>query len=294
MDRRAWFRVRVGLLLVVLGGACIQWARVRSAESWRPDWSRTQNVAVVLLVPSSASREEAEIAKQIQRNVGKDDERASFRALEKWIRTEHARYGDAPKVPVASISIVGPFEVATLPPQPPGSEELGWKERWDRTSAFLDYYEKVRDQRAVRRALTTVFVSFYGERDVRLRTIHSVADRRSRTGFVFAALDARGAHRAVIDVAHELFHLFGATDKYQGERSVFPQGYVEPWKTPRLPQSFAEVMAQGIPLEGGGEGPLDRFEDTRVGVETAFEVGWIERDRRDRYYRGDASAGPKR
>jgi hypothetical protein len=293
MDRRGWFRVRVGVLLAALAVAGVQWLRVRSAESWRPDWTRTQHVSVVLLVPRTATPDEAEQVRQIQLFVRRDDETATFRALEGWVRSEHARYAPTPRLPVVSLSLVGPIEVATLPPQPPGDEALGFKERYDRTRSFLAYYEDLRARNGLSNRMLTVFVSFYGEADVRLRSIHSVADRRSRTGFVFAKLDARGSQHAVIDVAHELFHLFGASDKYRGEQSVFPQGYVEPWKVPRLPQTLAEVMAQGIPLDGGKERTLDRFEDMRVGVETAWEIGWIDRERRDRYYRGDASAGPR-
>ena len=93
----------------------------------------------------------------------------------------------------------------------------------------------------------------------------------------------------------ELLHLYGASDKYDGKTCVYPQGYFAPFAEPRFPQPCAEVMAQGIPVAGGlAEEELELFEDMRVGVETAHEIGWISRERRDRYYAGDLSAGPRK
>ena len=51
---------------------------------------------------------------------------------------------------------------------------------------------------------------------------------------------------------------------------MFPEGFYEPFRQPRFPQAFAEVMAMGIPLrEGSRELSLQYFEHMRVGVETA-------------------------
>ena len=54
-------------------------------------------------------------------------------------------------------------------------------------------------------------------------------------------------------------------------------------------------MAQGIPNGPGlAETEVRTFGETRIGVQTAAEIGWISEARRARYYeQGDLSAGPR-
>jgi hypothetical protein len=290
-----WARVRVAALLAVLGGALAQYVVVRRAEAWVPDWGATERVAIVLLTPQDPTPEEQDELERLMRFAQLGDEKATLSALEHWLEVEHARYVDRPGFRPVDFEVRGPHPVASLPPPPPRvGAALSAYERWQRTRDFLAWYDARRAERPFLEP-NAVFVTFYGPSAAEhFRGVHSVSDRRSRRGFVFAPLTGEGRDAALVNVAHELLHLFGATDKYDGERCLFPTGWVEPWKEPRLPQRYAEVMAQGIPLaEGRTEASLDLFETMRVGVETAHEIGWIDRARRDRYYAGDVTAGPR-
>lgn len=289
--RRRAQRIRVGVLLGVLAIAGLAYLRVQWLESWTPDWEQPQLVSVEILVPQNLSAHEEALLEQLELYAFAGEGVASFTALGDWFLEEQRRYGVARgELSPVPLSRVGPTPLKGAPVAPPTGEQ-SFFERYSQTSAFLEFYQ---DHRSTSAARNTVYVIFYRRAEhPEFMKIHSVANRRSRSGFVFASLDADGMETAVINVGHELLHLFGATDKYEGERCVYPTGYVEPLRQPRFPQRFAEVMAQGVPLgEGQREGSLHSFGQTRIGVQTAFEIGWIDQARRDRYYGGDLSAGP--
>ncbi|MCO5171857.1 MAG: hypothetical protein M9894_36620 [Planctomycetes bacterium] len=290
-----WRKVRIALLLVVLAGAGLKYLQVRRAERWVPDWRATQQVLLVLLAPASATPDEQAELERLTRFARLGDDKATLSALEHWFEVELGRYVDRPGFKPVQLRVTGPHAYSGAPPPPPRvGEGLSFRDRYRRTRDFLGWYEE-RLKDVPGRFPNIVFVTFYGADAAHVfRGVHSVASRRERRGFVFAPLTDQGRDAALINVAHELLHLFGATDKYEGERCAYPQGWVEPFKEPRLPQRFAEVMAQGIPVaDGRAEASLDLFEAMRVGVETAREIGWIDEARRDRYYAGDVSAGPR-
>lgn len=287
--------IRIGVLLLILAVAGLQYLRVWRNENWVPDWEGRELVAVVVLVPEDVSEEEAELLGDIERFAFADEGRATFTALTYWFEREYKRYDDRKLFSPVHFEVVGPLAVDTLPPPPPrASDELTFSERYDRTQAFLGYYAAQRTRKPFK-PKNVVFVSFYhSSQSSSFKGVHSVADRRSRSGFVFAPLSEEGVEDAIINVAHELLHLFGASDKYRGEVCAYPEGFYAPLQEPRYPQTYAEVMAQAIPVESGHrEAELELFADMRVGVETAYEIGWIDRARRDVYYAGDASVGPK-
>ena len=288
-------KIRVLVLLAVLLGVALRYGQIKLAESWTPNWERTEFVVVRLVVPGALDAEEEELIEGLREYAFLGDDIVSLDALRDWIKQEERRYRAVGNLIPVAFDVQGPLSVSTLPPAPPrADEELSFMERYRRTTAFLEYFEQIATQNPSQ-AANSIYVLFYRPSEAPyLNRVHSVADRRSRSGFVFAPLTPSGIESAVINVGHELMHLFGASDKYEGDRCVFPAGYVEPFAEPRHPQTYAEVMAQGIPLEPGEvEASLKNFEQMRVGVETAWEIGWIDQERRDRYYGGDASAGPR-
>lgn len=286
--------IRVGVLLVILAGVGLQYLRFSLAESWTPSWESGETAAIVVLIPQDLSEEEEEVLAKLREFAFADGGKATFTALRYWFQREHGRYGAAEFTPVM-FEVMGPLEISAMPPAPPrAGESMSFLQRYERTTAFLYYYAGQRE-RAKFLSKNAVFVTFYKSSQKHLfEGVHSVADRRSRSSFVFAPLTEKGSEAAVINTAHELLHLFGASDKYDGQRCVYPAGFYAPFQQPRYPQPCAEVMAQGIPVATGHvEAELELFENMRVGVETAFEIGWIDQVRRDRYYGGDVSAGPK-
>jgi len=288
-------KIRVALLLVVLAAAGIRYAQVRRAERWTPTWSSGEQVALVLLVSSGASQEDTAAVNALREFAIVGSNKATFWALSDWFEREHRRYAPERKLfaPVV-FDVKGPLEVAGAPPVPPrGAEEMSFLERWRRSDDFFAWFDAAR-ARVATTAPSTMYVYFYpASAREGWKGVHSVADRRGRRGFVFVPLDGRGIETTLIDVAHETLHLFGATDKYDGAQCRFPEGYADPFLADRFAQRHAEVMAMGFPRAGGArEGALELFEQMRIGVATAAEIGWIDRDRSARYYAGDRAAGP--
>ena len=79
-------------------------------------------------------------------------------------------------------------------------------------------------------------------------------------------------------IAHELLHIFGATDKYDLSTglAIFPEGYAEPSKKPLYPQRFVEIMGRTIPNSKTSHNIGDRLSLARINVKTAKEIGLIE------------------
>jgi len=89
------------------------------------------------------------------------------------------------------------------------------------------------------------------------------------------ATGSQDGQNAIV-IAHELLHVFGATDKYSAtdDTPLFPDGYAEPALAPLLPQRYAELMAGRIPLAPGRAEMPDTLEQVLVGARSAREVGW--------------------
>lgn len=106
---------------------------------------------------------------------------------------------------------------------------------------------------------------------------HSTGLEKGRLGLVhvFAERSQEGANQVVI--AHESLHTFGATDKYDRGSLMprFPDGYADPRRDPRLPQSQAELMAGRIPLREDQARIPTGLAETVVGPGTAVEIGWV-------------------
>jgi hypothetical protein len=91
---------------------------------------------------------------------------------------------------------------------------------------------------------------------------------------LYAARSARGSNQMI--VAHELMHTLGASDKYDPTTGLplYPAGFAEPERAPRLPQAKAELMGGRIPLSPKEAAIPDSLEAVVVGPATAFEIGW--------------------
>ncbi len=105
---------------------------------------------------------------------------------------------------------------------------------------------------------------------------HSVGLQRGLTGVVhlFATRSQEGQNAIV--TAHELLHTFGATDKYAGLGTpLYPDGYAEPFRVPRFPQRYAEIMAGRMALSPDRQEMPDDLSQALVGPASAREIGWI-------------------
>lgn len=107
------------------------------------------------------------------------------------------------------------------------------------------------------------------------RLPHSVGLQKGLLGIahLFASPDMTGSNQMVI--AHEFLHTLGATDKYDADNQpLFPDGYAEPDRIPRHPQSTAELMAGRIPLSASEAEMPESLEQVVIGPASAREIGW--------------------
>ena len=77
-------------------------------------------------------------------------------------------------------------------------------------------------------------------------------------------------------IAHELLHVFSATDKYDlhDNMPIFPSGYAQTNRDPLYPQDYAEIMGGRITLSKfEAEIPID-LSHVIVGEKTAEEINW--------------------
>lgn len=111
----------------------------------------------------------------------------------------------------------------------------------------------------------------------RIRLEHSLGLQKGMIGLVngFASVDYIDTNNFVI--VHELMHTFGASDKYDLESNlpVYPHGFADPYQSPLLPQTRAEVMAGRIKVSPGWVLMPPSLKQVVVGPETAREVGWL-------------------
>jgi hypothetical protein len=290
--KRNYKQIRLTILLFGLGILIITFLRVKHAENWVADWAQQQTVVVVLLIPSLLNEDERQLVDNTNSLLFLGDEDATFSSLEKWFQEEYQRFDKSQtKIPFR-FEIKGPFQATRPSPRPPSSGKMSLLERYNKVRLFLNYYDEQQQAHNITGS-NIVFVSFYHKIDSSFyKNVHSVADRRSHRGFVFAPMDDESSDLVLINVAHEMLHLFGATDKYVGQTCEFPIGYYDPYQSGLFPQQYAEVMAQAIPLAKDKERLVKYFDEMRIGMDTAWQIGWIPKSRRDRYYKGNRSLGP--
>lgn len=108
---------------------------------------------------------------------------------------------------------------------------------------------------------------------------HSVGLGKGQIGLIHVFASRKQGRQNAVVITHELLHIFGASDKYDlsNLQPIFPQGYAEPEKTPRLPQTFAEIMAGRTPISETQAKIPASLTETVVGHETAVEIGWIKK-----------------
>ncbi len=104
----------------------------------------------------------------------------------------------------------------------------------------------------------------------------SVAMRKGRFGLVNAYASKRMNRTNQVVMAHELLHVFGATDKYlMGNlEPEYPFGYAAPQQVPLFPQSKAEIMGGRIPLNSWSSVMPDSLDQCKIGRKTAEEIGF--------------------
>lgn len=270
-------RVRQGILAAILLGVSIWGLRQYIADNHTFAWDEPVSVAVVALVDRDSRVMESEWFVQdfLTRAAAPWH---NLKAVEKWLQEEYERHGGRSRN-AFEFAVRGPVRLESPPPGLPTSSDSFFA-RLNRTGRFLDYFSEIaeRDELLLGQYDLTLFVYFYDpsdeERTRMFSRFDSLASRRSRIGIVFAPMSRQRRGRTCAVVAHELMHVLGASDKYDGARSIFPGGYAEPDREPRYPQRKAEIMALGIPQSPEKELDVRELSDCVVGDATAAEINW--------------------
>lgn len=259
---RAFFFVRVGILLLVLFGVVLWTWRDAATRRARNDWDHTLLVAVVVVQLENVDADAISAV------------RADVPALADRLAEELARRRPGAPRPFR-FELFGPVKATTAPPSPE-SEGI-----FDLVKQAWAQYWYLRDIDARAGLVTGVYDSrIYLVVRAPRRAERTLAEGHSeqggRIGIVEVELDAKSAYLPLIVAAHELFHTLGATDKYDATgRTLVPRGLAEPERNPLYPQRYAEIMSRNRPLSATDERVPNGFHEMAVGPETAREIGWL-------------------
>lgn len=194
----------------------------------------------------------------------------TFAPIERYFVAECRRHGLRIHQP---IRLTLAPSLAVLPPAPPqgGSalNVIGWSLR-------MRWWAWRNDSARAEKPQVRLYVQFFDP--VQHPSLpHSTGLERGMIGLVnaFATGAMSGSNNVVI--THELLHTLGATDKYDlsTNQPLYPDGYAEPQREPRLPQESAEIMAGRIPKSAGQADIPESLDATVIGPATAGEIGWL-------------------
>jgi hypothetical protein len=262
---RRFYYARVSVLSLILLGVLGYAARDHVRRSARRDWQRPLQIALVLL-------EEGEVDPGA---LGLLEERVGL--LEEALEQEFARYGGTFR-PIRFWQF-GPVPEPGPPPTPAAEPSLwhsltlslslgAFARASDRAAGVDDgFFGATFDGK--------IYVRLSAPRSARRSLVEGLGEDGGRIAVTRIELREDSVDFGLFVVAHELFHLLGANDRYGAEGfAEIPDGLGEPELEPLYPQRSVEVMARGRVLEPGREEPPDQLGELRVGSRTASEIGW--------------------
>jgi hypothetical protein len=257
---KRFYYARVSVLSLVLLAVLAYAARDHARRSARRDWQRPLQIALVLLEDGAVDPGALGLLEQ------------RVEPLEEALEREFARYGGTFR-PIRFWQF-GPAPEPSPPPAPPAEPSL-WQSLT--LSLSLGAYARACDRAAgLDDAFDgKIYVRLSAPRSARRSLVEGLGEDGGRIAVTSIELREDSADFGLFVVAHELFHLLGANDRYGPDGlAELPDGLGEPELEPRYPQLSVEVMARGRVLEPGREEPPSQLGELRVGTRTAKEIGW--------------------
>jgi hypothetical protein len=254
-----WRKLRIGILLAVL--AIVAWNYWYDRLS-TTDWDETLTVGIYPIDETDDRATHDYVA-------GLGD--ADVADIEEFLNEEAASYGVEIDRPVS----VRMFRrVTEMPPErDPESGVLGnmWWSLKMRMYARGAALSTGQDRPQIR-----IFVRYHNP-EFTQQVPHSVGMQKGLVGVVhaFAARSMTGSNNVVI--AHEILHTLGASDKYDPATlaPLYPSGYADPYRSPRVPQEYAEIMAGRYPVSRTEFEMPSSLDEVVVGDSTAAEIRWV-------------------
>lgn len=250
-------KIRIFVLLIVLATIAQQTFLDKADLDWKDNF-------YVAVYPVNADGS-GEVANYI-RTLTRDD----FEPMAAYFAKEGARYNLGMRRP---IEVQLGDVVTEIPPAPPQDGSVVSTIIWSlkfRLFAFNNS-PKVNVKPDIK-----LYLLYYNP-TTSPTLAHSTALNKGRIGRVNLFGDAGYAKQNLVITAHELLHTLSASDKYDLATTlpIYPDGYIEPDKSPRYPQDFAELMGGRIPMsESAAEIPKSLVQ-TLIGDKTAKEIGWL-------------------
>ena len=251
-------KFRILILLLILATVGLGAWR---ANSRLTAWEHTIHVAIYPIAADDSPATARFIGE-----LGNDD----FADIAEWMQEQSDRYGHTVLQPIA-IRVAPPL--AEKPPPAPRQPSLLDAVTW---SLQMRWWASRHDRIAGPKPHIRLFV-LYHDPDRSSHLPHSTGLSKGQIGVIHAFASRQQRRQNAVVVAHELLHTFGASDKYDLAtlQPIYPAGYADPDKTPRLPQVKAEIMGGRIPLdEQRAEIPAG-LTDTVIGADTAKEIGLL-------------------
>ena len=249
-------KFRILILLLVLSTVGL--------GAWRSNsrltaWEHTIHVAVYPIAGDNSPVTAAYI-----RSLNND----SFLDIAQWMQQQAEKQGLSILQPVA-LRVAPPLaEGPPLPPhQPSALDAILW-------SLQLRWWASRHDQIDGPKPHVRLFVLFHDpERNPSVP--HSTGLSKGQIGIIHAYASRMQRRQNAVVITHEMLHTFGASDKYDltTKQPIYPQGYAEPERNPRLPQEMAEIMGGRTPIDDQNADIPDSLADTLIGRETAQEIG---------------------
>lgn len=250
------FRILI-LLIVLVSVALTTWR----ANTRLTEWKNSVHVAIYPIAADDTPATQRYISQ-----LTLDD----FSEISGWAQEESDRYGLTVLQPV--VIHLAPA-TTKLPPLPPGPGKTFDTLLW---SLNFRWWAMNNDKVDGPKPNVRLFVLFHDPE--RTATVpHSTGLSKGQLGLIHAFASRKQRKQNLVVIAHEMLHTFGATDKYDlgTLQPIYPSGYAEPDKAPRLPQRFAEIMGGRIPISEQQADIPGGLSATLIGPETAREIGMI-------------------
>ncbi|MDR1994273.1 hypothetical protein [Azonexus sp.] len=252
-------KFRILLLLLVLATVALGAWR---ASSRLTAWEHTVHVA---LYPIAADDSPATARYIAQLDAD------SFAEIGQWLEGEIRGYGKTVLQPLV-IRVAPPL--SAVPPLPPARPSALDAILW---SLKLRWWAASHDNIAGPKPQVRLFVLYHDPE--RLAALpHSTGLSKGQLGLIHAFASRPQQRQNAVVIAHELLHVFGASDKYDlaTGQPIHPQGYAEPERSPLLPQEWAEIMGGRIPLTADRSDIPPGLAATVIGPQTAHEIGLVD------------------
>ena len=227
------------------------------------DWDKTKWVVVYPINVDGSQWTEEYI-----RTLTSDD----FGAMEVFLNKEAERF---------NVGASQAFRIVlggTLQEQPPSAPQGGaWFENMWWSLKLRFWANNVETGDSGPPADIKVYVEYHDPKVYEVLP-HSVGMRKLSLAVVKAFASKKMKLSNHIVIAHELLHVFGASDKYDlmTNLPLYPIGYANPDIRPLFPQRKAELMAGRIPLSEDKAAMPERFRHVVISELTAKEIGWLE------------------